>query len=248
MADPIIVSVITTLAANVIVITAGKKWIDFKFEKELEKHRAQLNRENEMDISKYKEELRKDTEKELTRLNAELQTLTAEHAAKLSHDNELALAAFKHSLEQHNFRFSQNFKECAEAIKHIYGSVVELRDHVNRYLMHIESPDRILKAAFLKQLNAKWNTFEAYFERNKILIPPKVAELARHFCQKLGEYKRKYASLVAFENSDRTGDKEDIWQRRSTEVNEIMFELPTILKSLADECQKELGFTDKANN
>jgi len=198
----------------------------------LDKHEA-LKKDTEKELARLNEDLRKQTERELAKLNADL-----------SHQNEMAMASFKHSLElaaaDKNLRSSHVFKDTADAIVKTYRSLVELRDLVNAYVSILGFSDEAKRKDAAKRLDDRWDEFETFFKMNKIFIPKNAAEQTRQFCLKLSEFRRKYGWLVKFEEAP--NPRHEVWEKRSQEIDAMMYDIPKLLTALEDQFQEILGF------
>jgi hypothetical protein len=80
------------------------------------------------------------------------------------------------SIAQSNFRYSQVYKNMAEAISEVYFKLIDLREALGNFQGHSMSPEAPTFGAASKDVVSKLSEFKDFFIRNNIYIPEPTAK------------------------------------------------------------------------
>jgi hypothetical protein len=238
MWQPLVLSLLGTLAGSGLVVLAARKWIEAQFEKALTEHKAKLDRENALELTAHKAQVEHIYNEKL-----------ATHSADLDRANELAVTEFKYKLElaatERNFRFSHVFEKTANAIEELHKRLIELNIKVNSYIIFCGAepePEIALQKKAQMDVEMYWTEFSQFFMENRIFIPKTTANQIRAFTRKLSACKQMHDWIRDYRKKD-TADY-DVFTKRNEELRSIVGDIPPLLEALEDDFQGILGFPD----
>lgn len=225
MWQPLVLSLLGTLAGSGLVVLAARKWIEHQYEKALTEHKAKLDRENGLELTHFKHTL----DLKASALNSQFQLELENYRNKLDHASK----------EQH-FRFSHVFDKTADAIVTMHRALVKLRDIVAFQAAYAEGLDEPKKQELKNEVQETWDAFQELFRKDRIYIPKKTVKQIDEFSKILKTFQHQYAWLRKYEQSPSA--RVDLIEKRGEKLDDLMYKIPQLLSELEDDFQRILGF------
>ena len=162
------------------------------------------------------------------------------HKANLKRDYEVQIERLKADLAERHLRFSTVFQKTTDAIAETYQNLLELQLATTRFVgTSNDNPSE--KANCNSVMQHRSETFTNSWKRNRIFIPPNTSKKVEHLYGSLSRLVSKDIRRTTFAKHT-SDDNPAVSITMDLNIDSLSDEIESLLNSLVDDFQKELGF------
>ncbi len=161
------------------------------------------------------------------------------HKANLKRDYDVQIEKMKAEIAEKQFRFSHIFEKTATAIADTHQHLIELHDTVYAQVILIEGTNDPERKKLIGLLGERWQTFDAFYKRNRIFIPKNTDKAIGVFTNSLINLQQQYSRFLMAEKAQ---INMQALERHEKAIEDLLNTIPKLRSALVDEFQQILGF------